>query len=216
MKTPSQAPARPVADWYFDFLSPFSYLQCERLPELPVTVRPKPLVFAGLLAHWEHKGPAEIAAKRRFTYEQIVWLARRDAIALRFPPRHPFNPLRALRLAIALGSDIDTVRAIFRFVWREGNEVDSDEGWAALCRKLGVADADARIAQPEVKAQLRHNGEQAIAAGVFGVPTLLIEGRIFWGYDSTRMAHDYLVDPAGFDSEEMRRVQALPLGAQRS
>jgi 2-hydroxychromene-2-carboxylate isomerase len=203
------------ADWYFDFIAPFSYLQCERLLELPVAVQPKPVLFAGLLGHWEHKGPAEIASKRRFTYEQIVWLARRDAIPLKFPPNHPFNPIRALRLAIALGGDIDTVRAIFRFIWREGNDAGSEEGWKALCRRMGVEDGDTRVAAPEVKEALKRNGDEAIAAGVFGVPTLVIDGRIFWGYDATPMAHDYLTDPSAFDVGDMTRVRDLPVGKAR-
>jgi 2-hydroxychromene-2-carboxylate isomerase len=150
-----------TADWYFDFVSPYSYLQCERLLELPLAVRAKPLVFAGLLGHWGQKGPAEMATKRRFTYEQVVWLARRDAVTLRFPPKHPFNPIRALRLAVALGSDIDTIRAIFRYIWREGGEFETAEGWQALCRSVNVEDGDARVGKQEVKDELRRNGEQA-------------------------------------------------------
>lgn len=204
------------ADWYFDFISPFSYLQSERLLELPVAIRARPVVLAGFLGHWGQKGPAEIASKRRFTYEHIVWLARRDAIGLRFPPRHPFNPIRPLRLAIALQSDPDAIRTIFRFIWRDGGEVDTEQGWADLCRILGVADADERIARPEVKEALRRNGEEALAAGVFGVPTLVIGGRIFWGYDATPMAYDYLTDPARFESGEMERVEGLPVGKART
>jgi len=204
-----------TADWYFDFISPYSYLQCERLLELPVAIRARPLVFAGLLGHWGHKGPAEMPAKRRFTYEQIVWLARRDAIGLRFPPKHPFNPLRALRLAVALGSDLDAIRAIFRFIWRDGGEFESDEGWKALCRQLRVDNGDELVARQEVKDELRRNGEEALAAGVFGVPTLVIDARLFWGYDATPMAHEYLVDPVKFDSPEMKRVAGLPIGKAR-
>ena len=204
-----------TADWYFDFISPYSYLQCERLLELPLKVRPRPLVFAGLLGHWGQKGPAEMPTKRRFTYEQIVWLARRDAIGLRFPPSHPFNPIKALRLAVALGSDIDTVRTIFRFIWREGGEFESAEGWQELCRRVNVKDGDALVAKQEVKDELRRNGEEALAAGVFGVPTLAIDGRLFWGYDATAMAHEYLVDPKRFDSDEMKRVSGLPVGKAR-
>jgi 2-hydroxychromene-2-carboxylate isomerase len=204
-----------AADWYFDFVSPYSYLQCERLLELPLPIRARPLVFAGLLGHWGQKGPAEMVSKRRFTYEQVVWLARRDAIALRFPPRHPFNPIKALRLAVALGSDIDSVRAIFRYIWRDGGEFESPEGWKALCQRVRVDDGDALVSRQEVKDELRANGEAALAAGVFGVPTLVIDGRIFWGYDATPMAHEYILNPERFDSGEMRRVAELPVGAQR-
>jgi 2-hydroxychromene-2-carboxylate isomerase len=203
------------ADWYFDFISPFSYLQCQRLGELPVPVRPRPVLFAGLLQHWGQKGPAEMATKRTFTYRHVMWLAERDGVPLRFPPRHPFSPIKPLRLAIALGGGLEAIRAIYAYIWGEGGEVDTGEGWARLCARLGIADADARIAEPKVKDELKRNGEEAIAAGVFGVPTLAIDGQLFWGYDSTAMALDYLRAPARFLSDEMKRVDALPVGLGR-
>jgi 2-hydroxychromene-2-carboxylate isomerase len=204
-----------AADWYFDFVSPYSYLQCERLLELPLEVRARPLVFAGLLGHWGQKGPAELTTKRRFTYQQVVWLARRDAIGLRFPPKHPFNPIKALRLAVALRSDIDAIRTIFRYIWRDGGEFDTPEGWKALCERLRVDDGDGLVARQGVKDELRANGDAALAAGVFGVPTLVIDERIFWGYDATPMAHEYLLHPERFDSDEMKRVADLPVGKAR-
>jgi 2-hydroxychromene-2-carboxylate isomerase len=205
-------------DWYFDFISPYSYLQLERMPPWPagVTFVPKPILFAGLLAHWGQKGPAEIPAKRRFTYRQVQWIADREGIALRFPPRHPFNPVSALRLAVSLGADLEAVRAIFRYIWAEGGAVDTPEGWVALAKRVGLADADARVADPEVKAKLRRNGEEALAAGVFGVPSLVVGEMVFWGQDSTDMALDYLRDPSRFETAEMRRIENLPVGASRA
>lgn len=90
-------------DWYFDFISPFAYLQCEELHQLGpgVRVRYRPVLFAGLLEAHSHKGPAEIVRKREFTYRYLVWHARRMQIPFKMPPEHPFNPLRLLRLAIA-------------------------------------------------------------------------------------------------------------------
>ena len=91
------------ADWYFDFVSPFSYLQCEQLPALAprIAIRYRPVLFAGLLGANGQKGPAEIPAKRLFTYRFCVWQARNSASPLKFPHEHPFNPLPLLRLAIA-------------------------------------------------------------------------------------------------------------------
>ncbi|HSD61822.1 MAG TPA: DsbA family protein, partial [Burkholderiales bacterium] len=76
-----------AVDWYFDFVSPYSYLQFMKFPALPegIALRLRPVLFAGLLDAWGHKGPAEIPAKRRFTYRQVVWVAKRDGIPLRFP-----------------------------------------------------------------------------------------------------------------------------------
>ena len=123
-----------TADWYFDFISPFAYLQSEALQRFAgkLDIRPVPLLFAGLLKHWGQKGPAEMATKRRFTYRQVQWLAEKNGIVLRFPPQHPFNPVRALRAAVALGSSIDAIHEIFRFIWREGRDINAPEEWVEL------------------------------------------------------------------------------------
>lgn len=206
-----------TADWYFDFISPFAYLQSESLGRLDgkLAIRPVPVLFAGLLKHWGQKGPAEMAPKRRFTYRQVQWLAERNGIALRFPPQHPFNPVRALRAAVALGSSIDAIHEFFRFIWREGRDINAPEEWAELARRLGAPDLDARCNDPAVKSQLLQHGEQALAAGVFGVPTLAIDGELFWGFDATDMALDYLADPALFARGEYARIESLPVGAAR-
>ena len=208
----------PSADWYFDFVSPFSYLQCEQLPSLEraLRVRYKPVLFAGLLKAYEHKGPAEIPAKRRFTYRFVVWQAKRLGIPLKFPAAHPFNPLPLLRLAIVADCDPDAVRRIFRFVWRDGRIGDLPIEWAELKAELGLADAEARIGTPEVKDALRRNTDEAIARGVFGVPTLTIGDELFWGADATEMAADFVARGCNFADPEMDRVAALPAAAERA
>lgn len=206
-----------TADWYFDFISPFAYLQSEVLGRFDgrLVIRPVPVLFAGLLRHWGQKGPAEMATKRRFTYRQVQWVAEKSGIVLRFPPQHPFNPVRALRAAVALDASPGAVREIFRFIWREGRDVNEPEEWAELARRLGVADLDARCNAPEAKSLLLQNGEQALAAGVFGVPTLAIGPELFWGFDATDMALDCLADPARFSRGEYVRIDSLPVGAAR-
>ncbi|MBP6368625.1 MAG: DsbA family protein, partial [Burkholderiales bacterium] len=111
-----------IVDWYFDFVSPFAYLQSERLASLPprVSIRFRPVLFAGLLNANGQKGPAEITAKRTFSYRFVVWQARKLGIPLKFPHEHPFNPLPLLRLAIACDCAPDAVHRIFRFVWKDG------------------------------------------------------------------------------------------------
>ena len=205
------------AEWYFDFISPFAYLQFESLGRLPpqLEISFRPVVFAGILNYLQHKGPAEIAGKRRFTYRHVRWLARHHGIALRFPPAHPFNPLRALRLAIALGSRREAIALIFRYIWREGRSLDDPASWKALTAELGAGDADELISAQAVKDELRENGERAKALGVFGVPTFAIDRELFWGFDATDMVADYVNDPAWFNSPEMMRIGDLPAGAQR-
>jgi 2-hydroxychromene-2-carboxylate isomerase len=206
-----------VADWYFDFVSPFAYLQSEQLAALAprITVRYKPVLFAGILGAHGQLGPAEIPAKRSFTYRFVVWQAKRLGIPLKFPHEHPFNPLPLLRLAIACDCDGAAIHRIFRFVWRDGRLPDLPIEWAELTQGLGVADADARIADPEVKDALRRNTDEAIALGVFGVPTLALRGELFWGADATQMAADYAAAGCRWTDPEFARVAALPVGAAR-
>lgn len=204
-------------DCYFDFVSPFSYFAVERLARAhDVDVSYVPVLFAGLLKHWQHKGPAEIPSKRRFTHRYVQWLAAREGIPFRVPPAHPFNPLAVLRLAIAYDNDAHTVRKIFRCIWQEGRRPDDPDDWRALQERLNITDADNRIAQPAVKERLRRNGERALTLGVFGVPTLVVRGELFWGFDALPFALAYARDPSVLDNDEMRRLRDLPIGATRN
>lgn len=202
-------------DWYFDFISPFSYLQSELLHTLPadMEVRYKPILFAGLLGHWSNVGPAEIIPKRTWTYENCAWLAHKYGIPLAMPAQHPFNPLPLLRLCAALGATPAVVQRLFRYVWREGRLPGEAAHWQALLQELGVRPD--MLDAPEVKQQLRNNGEQAIAANVFGVPTAVVDGRCFWGVEATDMLIAWLRGDPFFQSEEFRRAGQVPQGLQR-
>jgi 2-hydroxychromene-2-carboxylate isomerase len=206
-----------VADWYFDFVSPFAYLQSEQLASLApaISIRYKPVLFAALLEAQDHKGPAEIPAKRAFTYRYVVWQAKRLGIPLKLPHEHPFNPLPLLRLAIACDCDGEAIHRIFRFVWRDGRLPDLPIEWAELTHDLELANADARIAEPEVKATLRRYTDEAISRGVFGVPTLDVRGELFWGADATQMAADYVAAGCRWTDPEYARVALVPIGAAR-
>ena len=201
--------------WYFDFISPYSYLQFEAYPELVQTAELRPLLFAGLLKHWGGKGPAEIPAKRLQTYRFTYWQAGQHGITMNYPPAHPFNSIHVLRLAVALDNDYDAIKTIFEFIWKEGRSVANE--WPALVGKLGLttAAADAMIAAQPVKDTLAANGREAIARGVYGVPTFDTGKELFWGFDATDMLLDYLEHPDVFDDPEMQRIANLPIGAAR-
>jgi 2-hydroxychromene-2-carboxylate isomerase len=200
-------------DWYFDFVSPFSYICLHRLEELPAKVSYKPVLFAGLLNHWGQKGPAEIPAKRRWTYRWCTWWANQLGLTFRFPAEHPFNPLPYLRLAIACDCRPDAVKRIFDAVWMSGANASDPARFTALCRELAVAPGE--LGAEPIKAALRKNTEEAAACGVFGVPTFVIDGEVFWGADAVEFVKAFLKDQAVLRNDEMRRVDALPVGAAR-
>jgi 2-hydroxychromene-2-carboxylate isomerase len=196
-------------DWYFDFVSPYSYICLHRLKGLDVSY--KPVLFAGLLNHFGQKGPAEIPAKRRWTYRWCTWWARELGLPFRFPASHPFNPLQHLRLALACGNRPEAVRRIFDSIWISGDEATDPTRFSRLCSELGV-----RAEQlAEVKDLLRRNTEEAAARGVFGVPSFVADGEVFWGADSVEFLKAFLADPAVVRNAEMQRLETLPFAAAR-
>ena len=194
-------------DFWFDPVSPYAWLAFQRLPEafagLSYTVSYRPIVFAALLKHYAHKGPAEIEPKRAWTFRQVHWLAQRHGIAMQTPAQHPFNPLALLRLAYAcagLGGQPNrhVCAAIFEHVWQGGGaDANDPERVAMLTQRLAPARDPASEA---VKLALKEATAHAIALGVFGVPTLGCENRLFWGFDALDMVADALRGDAWFEA----------------
>ena len=203
--------------WYFDFISPFAYLQLPRIRTLAEhhAITPRPIVLGAILGHHGQLGPAEIPGKREFTYRMAQWLAEANGIEMRFPPSHPFNSLAALRLAIACGSSWEAITAIYVHIWKHGMVGDDAASLSGVAKSLGIADVAAAIGAAAVKEQLRANTEEAIASGVFGVPTLRRDDRLFWGNDATPMFERALADPDYFYQGEYQRFTSLPIGVKR-
>jgi len=204
------------ARWYYDLISPFAYLHFHRLAPLRerLDIEPVPVLFAGLLKHWGTKGPAETAPKRLHTYQYCVWQARVQGIPFRMPPRHPFNPLAAQRLMVALDAGDDVIEQAYAFIFGEGR--DPEVEFEALAERLGARDAASLISTPDVKRKLIANTQQAIGQGVFGVPTLVLRGQAFWGNDTVEWATRFLEEPELFERPEYAAVRATGAGIVRN
>jgi 2-hydroxychromene-2-carboxylate isomerase len=205
------------AEWYFDFISPFSYLQLGRVRRWRerIDITPIPIAFGAVLNHTGTLGPAEVPGKREFMYRQIAWQAKRDGIELRFPPAHPFNPLTALRLCIAANTTWEAIDQIYAHIWRDGKSAVTSDDLAAVGASLGIDNVENAANAAIVKTRLRANTDAATAAGVFGVPTLRAGGELFWGNDASPMIDAWLDDPTLFDSAQYRRLAVLPTGVER-
>ncbi len=205
----------PDIRWYFDFISPFAYFQHEILkviksdrPDIRIT--PVPVLFAGLLQHHQHKGPAEIEPKRSMTYRYCAWYAGRHGIPFHMPAVHPFNPLPFLRLSISRDNDPRTVDRLFRHIWVESADNPDFATLGSIQGIKGFEKAGEETSDQRIKDRLRTNTEEALQNGVFGVPTLRIDGENFWGVDMTEMALAYHDDRSLFDADEFHRIDNLP------
>jgi 2-hydroxychromene-2-carboxylate isomerase len=210
-----------LIDFWFDPISPYSYLAFARLPSalegLSYSVTYRPILFGALLKHWDHKGPAEIEPKRAWTFRHIAWLSHTLNIALQTPATHPFNPLPLLRLALACAQAGDmpnrrVVEAVMHHVWRGG----ADPADLERLRVLSEALAPPRDpAGDDVKRELRALTEAAVARGVFGVPTYELDGRLFWGVDALPMLRAALLGDAWFSGPQWDAAALAPPGVTR-
>lgn len=183
--------------FYLDFISPYAYLAFEELPQalmgLSYSVTYKPLLFAALLKHHGQLGPAEIPAKRDWTYRHVQWLAQTHGHTLDIPTTHPFNPLALLRLAMATDAkglpNRYVCETLFKHVWVGGADAADTTRLAAVTQQLAPRRDPSDDA---LKVQLRANAQEAIAEGVFGVPSFVVDGKVFWGLGALPMLRAYL------------------------
>jgi len=199
--------------WFYDFVSPFSYLLLEQQNKWPgIDFAPRPVLLSDLNRHWNQRPSYSVESKRLFTYRHALFRAEQLGIPFRMPPAHPFDSVKPMLLAIAAGDDLACVREIFRFIWREGRDPSSEEGFEALCDRVGIQQGTALIEQESVRAQLRRNTNDAITLGVFGVPTFLMNKQLFWGEDALPMVLYCARSPNWLESREVRRISSLPSG----
>lgn len=190
--------------FYLDFISPYSHLAFEKLPEalmgLSYSVVYRPVLLGAMLRHHQLMGPAEVPAKREWTYRHVMWLGHAQGVKLQMPAVHPFNPLPLLRLAIACAGGGDPNRyvceTLLHHVWHGGLDANDAQRLMALREQLAPSLAPD---DDSVKSRLRTNTDEAIAAGAFGVPSYVVDGRLFWGLDSLPMLRAYLEGDAWFE-----------------
>ncbi len=208
--------------FYLDPISPYAALAFWRLPEVLAgrhyTVDYVPILFAAALKAHGSKGPAEIPGKRDWTYRQVLWRARQWQLPLSLPASHPFNPLPLLRLGWACAPAGKTpsrwvVEQLFAHAWQSDGAEAADPARLAQLAKLL---APQRATDEEAaKTRLREATDAALAAGVFGVPTFEVDGKLIWGQDSLDMLAALLDGDPWFDGDAWHQAGALPVGVQR-
>lgn len=211
--------------FYLDLVSPYTWLALMRAEEFEslhaVRWDVRPVVYAAILDAHGLVGPVETEAKRRYTFEDVARCARRQGVTLLAPPAHPFRSLEALRTLLLFRDTpraLALARALADDCWGKGRDLTDvgvlEETVAAA--GLPAQDLAARLTDPALKEALRAQTGEAIALGVFGVPTFVLDGEIFWGHD--RM--DHLAERLSGELPDTRREAATilsrPRGADRS
>lgn len=196
--------------FYFDYLSPFSYYAHIHLQKrcADISVVYRPVALGPLLNHWGIKGPGEVTPKREFLLKQCLRYSKKHHIPFTTPKTHPFNSLYALRLSLAGVAGVHQEKVITA-LWKAGWETridmaDPDE----LIRVLKEAGLPAnelyeKSFEKPAKVELKKNIEEAIGAGVFGVPSFVSGEELFWGNDSLEDLFNFLDNKDTLDREKL-------------
>jgi 2-hydroxychromene-2-carboxylate isomerase len=182
-----------IVRFYFDYLSPYSYLASTRLEALAArtgaTVDFRPMLLPAVLKATGNQAPAMVPSRASYALADLPRWAEFYGVPFRMTPFFPLNSLPALRAAWALKTERPEVfapftEACFRAGWVEGLNIGDREVLAGVAgpdhRDFVIAATEA----PRWKDALRKATDEALAAGVFGAPTFALEsGELFFGND---------------------------------
>jgi len=183
-----------VVEFFFDVGSPTTYLAYTQLPaiaaECDARIDWRPMLLGGVFKATGNSSPVTVPAKGRWMSDDIARWARRYGVPFSFNPHFPINTLTLMRGAAGLqlrqpGDFQRYLGVVFNAMWVAPRNLGDPAVLAATLVEGGF-DPDAfgaLVADPEVKARLVANTEEAVARGVFGAPTFFVGKQMFFGQD---------------------------------
>jgi 2-hydroxychromene-2-carboxylate isomerase len=192
-----------VLDFWFDYSCPYAYLgstQVEALARrMNAELRWRPMLLGGIFR--ESGTPQRlfetlIPAKAAHNAKDMARWAELFGVPLRMPADHPFRTVEALRATLATKSDPKVIHALFHAYWVDGRSPSEEATLRGVLSAAGH-DADAvlaRIRTPEAKEELRRSTEEASSLGIFGAPSYVVDGRVYWGQDRAHFAANALFE----------------------
>jgi len=178
-------------DFYFDFSSPFAYLGSTQIEAVAnragSTLNWKPMFLGGVFkAVGTPMVPFNELSQQKRTYitrDMHRWASWWD-VPFAFPSRFPMMTVKPLRLGLTLDDPAPFIHRVFKAYWAEDQDISNAEVLASLCQDVGLDPSVLeRTGDPAVKQQLLDATEGAVNAGVFGAPTSIVNGQVFWGQD---------------------------------
>ena len=188
---------------FFDFGSPTSYLAYTQLPKLAAECGAqivwRPMLLGGVFKSTGNASPVTVPAKGRWMFDDMARWARRYGVTLAMNPHFPINTLTLMRGAVGMQlrqpeSFARYLDAMYRAMWETPRNLGDPAVLAATLSQAGFDPAAfmALVSDPEVKAALVANTEEAIGRGVFGAPTTFVGTQMFFGQDRLEFVREAL------------------------
>lgn len=181
-------------EFYFDFVSPYTYLAAYRLRHDPlykdITIEWQPVLLGGIFKLAGNRPPAEVQNKGAYMLRDLLRMSDYYGIPYNWPLQFPLNSLRLMRTAVALKqrdpADFHRyVDAMFDAYWHQGVDISDESQWRPLVAALGL-DATALVEEadsPAIKEALKANTAYAVERGIFGLPAFFVGPELYWGFD---------------------------------
>ena len=184
-------------EFYFDFVSPYSYLAHKEIRKLEkknsIKIKYKPILLGGLHNLHSIKAPAYIPSKAKFMIRDCKMVAERKKISFKFNTYFPINTLNLMRGAlVAEEDDFQSfyIDRIFDSVWQDGLNMNDQNIIDKILKNIEVNPKTfyLRINSQNIKKNLKKRTKDAFDKNIFGAPTFYINNKIFWGQDRLEYA----------------------------
>ena len=179
-------------DFYFDFISPYSFLAHKEIRKIEQTasikIRYKPILLGGLHNLHGIKAPAFIPAKAKHMIRDCKLIAEKNNIKFKFNSYFPIRSLNLMRGVFVAEEDNYKkyyIDAIFDSVWQDGLNMNDENIIFRVLKNLNVNPKTftLRSSSSLIKETLRKRTSEAYEKGIFGAPTFVSNDKIFWGQD---------------------------------
>ena len=187
-------------DFYFDFISPYSYLSLERLKLLKknndIVINYKPILLGGLHKLGGITPPAFNNRKLKNMKNDCELIAKKNNIKFYWNSKFPINSLYIMRGYLVIKDKVkeNYFNNCFNAYWRDNIDISNENNVEMILEKTGIIKNEffEKINQIEIKNKLKEFTDKAFEKDVFGAPTFIVNNKIFWGQDRLEYAIDEL------------------------
>ena len=178
-------------DFYFDFISPYSYLAHKKIIKLKqknnINFNYKPILLGGLHNLQGITAPAFIKSKLKHMIGDCDLIAKKDKSNFIWNSKFPINSLNIMRGYLLINNENKDLylNIIFDAYWKDNLDISNEEILKSLLKKCKI-DPDnffKVIKDTKIKEELKIVTQEAHSKEVFGAPTFVVNNKIFWGQD---------------------------------
>ena len=184
-------------DFYFDFVSPYSFLAHKEIIKIEkknsVKIKYKPILLGGLHNLHGIKAPAFIPAKAKHMIRDCKLIAEKNKIKFKFNSYFPIRSLNLMRGVLVAEEDNYKsyyIDGIFNAIWQDGLNMNDENIIQKILKNLNINPTTflLRSASSSIKDSLKKRTNEAYEKGIFGAPTFVSNNKVFWGQDRIEFA----------------------------